>query len=93
MLKTTRSFGLLALKKFRVENDKVVERGDRANEIVINLSKSKKLKNEKSKILIHSGITRKLMFLTSNTKEAFNLLKLVFIKALILKHFNLEFHI
>ena len=39
------------------------------------------------------GIMEKLIFLTSNTKKAFNHLKQVFIGASIYQHFNLKSHI
>lgn len=64
---------------------------NRADKIVKNLSKSKNLKNNKSKNLMHVqniGAIGEHTFLTSGTKEAFNYLRQVFIKAPILQHFN-----
>ena len=39
------------------------------------------------------GAIKKSTFLTSNTKEIFNHLKQIFIKILILQHFDLKYHI
>ena len=58
-----------------------------------NLSKSKKLKNAKSGIQTRIKVMEKTIFLTSSAKEVFNQLKQVFIKPLILRHFDLECHI
>ena len=44
MLKTTESSGLSAPKAFRAENDEVVKSGDRVDEMVVDLSKSLKVK-------------------------------------------------
>lgn len=64
---------------FRVDNNKVFEDdSDKANETIKNLSKSKKLKNNKSENLtyiLNIGATRELIFLTSNTEKDFNHLK------------------
>ena len=51
MLKTTRLFGLSAPKVFKAENNEVVKAGGKADKTVVDSSKSKKLKNEKSEIL------------------------------------------
>ena len=77
---------------FRADNNKVVG-GDsgKANEIVVNLSK-----NEKSRKLMRMPnieAMEKPNFLTLNAKKPFNHLRLAFIKALILRHFDLESHI
>ena len=95
MLKTTGSSGLLALKAFRTYNDEVVRgsNSSRADEMVVNLFKSKKLKNKKFEILTRSGAMGEPMFLTLNAKKAFNHLRQAFIKAPILRHFDLECHI
>ena len=77
-------------KKFGADDNKVVGIDCRANETVVNLSKNKKSKNL---TYINIGATRKLNFLTPNAKKAFNQLRLIFIKAPILRHFDLESHI
>lgn len=63
----------------RANNDGIVEgnSGNRAEKIVVDFSKSKKLKNAKLKILIYTniGTMRELIFLTPNAKEAFNFLR------------------
>ena len=86
----------LALKAFKADGNEVVKVGGKANKIIKDLSKSKKSKNKKSKILTYSldiRATGKPMFLTFNAKKAFNHLKQAFIKALILQHFDPECHI
>ena len=55
-----------------------------------NLSKSKKLKNDKSGIQTYIKATGKPMFLTLGIRGVFNQLKQMFIKAPILQHFDLE---
>ena len=94
MLKTTRSSKELALRAFRASNNEVIEGGgSKADETVVNLSKSK---NEKSKKSIHMpniGAIEEPNFLTSDAKKAINYLQLAFIKAPILQHFDLESHI
>ena len=50
MLKTIKSSEVLASKAFRANNNEIIKIGDRANEMFRNLSKSKKLKNKKSKV-------------------------------------------
>ena len=75
MLKTIRSLDL-ALKMFRINDDEVVRVNDRVNEMVKNSFKSKKSKNDKSEILIRSlniGPMGKPIFLTPDTRKAFNL--------------------
>ena len=81
-----------APKPFRADDDKVVGGGGgRVNETVMNLSK-----NEKSRKLTRVSnmrATREPNFLTPDAKKAFNHLRLASIKALILRHFDLENHI
>ena len=84
MLKTTRSSDNLALKAFKADGNEVVDSGGRADKTIVDLSKSKKSKNKKSKNLTRIGATGKPTFLTPGTKEVFNRLRQVFIKALIL---------
>lgn len=84
MLKTTRSSNKLALTTFRTNNNKIFEVDNRANKIFKNLSKYKKLKNEKFKNLIRISVTKELIFRISSTRKAFNFLKQVFVKALII---------
>lgn len=81
MLKTIRSFRL-APKTLKAE-DKVVGSIARADKIVRNMSKFKKSKNNKSKNLTYIRGEEKLIFLTPNAKEAFNLLKQAFIEVLV----------
>ena len=85
----------MALKAFGMDNNKVAEVGGRANEPFVDLSKSKKLKNDKSEILTHPnlGATGESIFLTTGTKKAFNQLNQEFTKAPILWHFNPECYI
>ena len=79
----------LALKAFRADDNKIVgDGGGRTNGTVVNSSK-----NEKSRNLTcvpNIGATEELNFLTPNAKKVFNHLRLAFIKAPILQHFNLE---
>ena len=60
---------------FKAENNEIVEDGDKAGKIVMDSSKSKKSKNEKSEILMCSEFMGEPMFLTSNAKETFNCLR------------------
>ena len=94
MLKTTRLFEKLALKAFRANNNEIVEGSSgRVDKTVVDLFKSK---NQKSKKLTHMpniGATEKPNFLTPNVKKTFNHFRLVFIKASIFRHFDLESHI
>ena len=85
MLKTTRLSEVLALKFFRASDNEVVEVGGRADGTFRNLSKSKKLKNEKSEVQTRIGATGKTTFLTPDTKEVFNHLRQAFIEAPILR--------
>ena len=93
MLKITGLSDDLASKTFRVDSNKVVNSGDRADETVVNSSKSKKSKNEKSENSTHIGATRKPTFLTPIAMKVFNRLKQTFTEAPILRHFNSKCHI
>ena len=68
-------------------NNKIVKgNSNRANKIFVDLFKSNKLKNNKSKKLIYISnirVMRKIIFLILNVKEFFNCLKQAIIKALI----------
>ena len=90
LLKTTRSSDS-ASKAFRADDNEVVGGGGRANETVVNLSKNNKFRN--SMRVSNIRATREPNFLTSNAKKAFNHLRLAFIEAPILRHFNLKSHI
>ena len=70
-------------------NDNEID-GDGGNR---NLSKSKQLKNDKSRIQTHIRATGKPIFLTPGARETFNQLKQAFTKAPILQHFDPEYHI
>ena len=82
----------MALKAFRANDNKVVgSDNNRTNRTVVNLSK-----NENSRKLTHVpniGGMEESNFLTFDAKKAFNFFQLAFIKAPILQHFNLKFHI
>ena len=92
MLKTTGSSEQSAPRAFRAGNDEVVRgNGGKADETIMNSSKNKKSK--KSTRVPNVGATEEPNFLTSNAKKAFNQLRLAFIKALILRHFDLKSHI
>ena len=81
----------LALKAFKIDNDEIVEIDNKANKIVVNLFKNNKLRN-----LMHMPnikAIKKPIFLIPNAKKVFNNLQLIFIKALILQHFDLKSHI
>ena len=87
MLKTTGSSKELAPKTFRANNNEILgDGGGRANETVRNSSR-------KSTRIPNIGATGEPNFLTPNTKKVFNHLRLAFIKAPILRHFDLESHI
>ena len=92
MLKTTGSSEELAPKAFRAGNDEVVGGGSsRADETVVNLSKNEKSK--KSTRVSNVGATGEPNFLNPDAKKAFNHLRLAFIEAPILRHFDPESHI
>ena len=86
MFKTTESSEELVIKAFRAGNNEVVESGDsRADEIVVDSSTSKNKKSKKSTRTPNIEARRESNCLTPNAKEAFNHLKLAFIKAPILQ--------
>ena len=93
MLKTTRLSEKLVLKAFRAGNNKVVESGNRVNKTIVDLSKSKNEKSRKLTYMLNIKAIRKPNFLTPNAKKTLNYLRLAFIKALILQHFDLKSHI
>ena len=82
----------MAPKAFKANDNKIVSGDDgRANRTVVNLSK-----NEKSRKLTrvpNIGAMKEPNFLTLNAKKAFNYLRLAFIKAPILQHFDPESYI
>ena len=84
MLKTSESSNLAQKDN---DNKIVGSGGDR------NLSKSKKLKNAKSRIQMYIRAMWELTFLIPGTREAFNQLRQVFTKAPILQHFDPKYHI
>ena len=91
MLKTTWSLGSAP-----TEDEVVGDGGGRADEMVENLSKSKKPKNDKSgnsTRIPTTGATGESTFLTPDAKKAFNRLRQAFIEAAILQHFDLKSHI
>ena len=82
----------LASKAFKVDNNEVVgSNSGRANETVLNLSKNNKSRN--STCVPNIGATGEPNFLTPDAKKAFNHLRLAFIEAPILRHFDPESHI
>ena len=98
MLKTTESSEDLALNVFRANSNEVV--GDigssKADKTFKNLSKSKKLKNDKSKSLtccLNIKATEESTFLTPGAKKVFNHLRQAFVKAPIFLHFDSKYHI
>ena len=93
MLKTTGSSEESPPRAFRTGNNEVLGGGNRADETVVNLFKSKNKKSRKLTCMPNIVATGELNFLTPNAKKVFNLLQLAFIKVLILQHFDLESHI
>ena len=94
MLKITKSFEESALRAFKAGNDEVVGDGSgRADKTVVDSSKSKNEKPRKSMRMPNVGAIGEPNFLTPDAKKAFNYLRLAFIKALTLQHFDLESHI
>lgn len=81
-------------KVVKTNNNEIVkDNGKKADKIVKNLSKLKKLKNTKSKIYINIKTIEKPIFLTFSAKEAFNFLKQAFFKALIFQYFDFKCYI
>lgn len=79
----------MAPKIFKANNNEIIKdvNSKRANKIIQNLSKSKKLKNKIFEILIRFLDLEAMgepIFLTFNTKKVFNYLRQAFIEALIL---------
>ena len=81
----------LASKALRTDNNEVIRISDRTNKTIVNLSKNKKFRN----FICVSNIRaiREPNFLIFNTKNVFNYLWLVFIKATIPQNFDLENYI
>lgn len=78
ILKTNRSSKALVPKTFKADNNKVAKVGNKVDKIFRNLPNSKKSKNNKSGNLtrvLNIKAIRKSMFLTFDTKNAFNRLK------------------
>lgn len=73
ILKTT-ELSDVAPRVLGASDNKVIGGDDKVDETIKNLSKSKKLKNTKPKILMYTniGVTEKPILLNSNTKGAFN---------------------
>ena len=85
MLKTTGSSKELAPKAFRADDNEIVGGGDGSETIRNSSRKSTRMPN--------IGAIGEPNFLTPDAKKAFNHLRLAFIKAPILRHFDLESHI
>ena len=85
----------LTWKKLEAIVNKIVKGISKADKMIRSLSKSKKSKNIKSVLPIHTniGIKRKPIFLTFSAKETFNQLRQAFTKVLILWHFDPECHL
>lgn len=77
MLKIIISSKLLILKTFKTNDIKIIKSINikKADKIVKNLFKSKKLKNKKFKNLMYIKIIRKSIFLNPNAKKTFNYLQ------------------
>ena len=87
ILKIIRSSKELASKTFKINNNEVVGGGnDRANETIKNSFRN-------LTHVLNIEATEELNFLTPNIKKAFNYLRLAFIKAPILRHFDLKSYI
>ena len=84
----------MALRAFRAGNNEVVGGdGNRADKTVVDSFTSKNKKSRKLTHISNIGAKREPNFLTPDAKKTFNHLRLVFIKAPILQHFDLESHI
>ena len=90
MLKAIR-LSNLALKTFRVDDNKVVEIDGKANKTIINLFKNNKFKN--LTYVPNIRAIEKSIFLTLNAKKVFNHLWLAFIKVPIFQYFDLKNYI
>lgn len=79
----TIKFSKLFSRAFRADNNKVVgsRSNSKTNEIVVNLLKSKKLKNVKLKKHTNIRATMVPIFLIFSAKKVFNRLRQAFIKA------------
>ena len=79
-------------KAFRADDNLIIDNdSSEANETVMNLSKNNKSRN--STHMPNIGAIKELFFLNLNVKKVFNYLWQVFIKTLILQHFDLKSHI
>ena len=76
ILKITRLLDLV-LKVFKADKDKIVSSDDRANKMIVNLSRN-------LTYISNIKALKKSIFLILNTKKAFNYLKQAFIKVFIL---------
>ena len=81
----------LALRELEANNNGVVGGGSKVDDS--NLTKSKKLKNTKSRIQTRVGVMEELIFLILSTKKVFKQLRQAFTKAPILQNFDLKCHI
>ena len=81
----------MALKTFKADDNKVVCNNNKANKMVVNLSKNNKFRNLTR--LPNIKAIEEPIFLTFNAKKAFNYFEQAFIKASILQHFDLKSHI
>ena len=93
MLKKIGSSEKLALRAFKAGINKVFGGDGRADETIVDSSKSKNKKSRKLTFMPNIRAIEKPNFLTSDAKKAFNHLRLAFIKAWILWYFDLESHI
>lgn len=71
----------------------IIDCRSKANEVIKNLSKSKKWKNEKFENLTYIKTIKEFIFLTFGVKNSFNLLRQIFIKTIIVQNFDLESYI
>ena len=77
----------MASKAYKADDNKIVSSSnDKANEKVINSSKN-------LTPVPNIRVIRELIFLISNTKNAFNYLQIAFIKASILEYYDLKSYI
>ena len=79
---------------FTAGNNEIVGGGGgRVDEMVVDSFKSKNKKSKKLTRMLNIKAIGKPNFLTLNARKIFNYLRLVFIKAPILRHFDLKSHI